>query len=387
MKMLRGISWDHPRGFGPMSATAAEFQRRHPDVQITWEKRSLHDFGAAPVDHLAAQYDLVVLDHPWVGFIAETGCYLPLDRLLPDDTLEALASRSAGPSHQSYEYDCHQWALAIDAATPSASYRPDLLTEFMDHVPTRWDEVVDLAQRANAAGKRVAIPLGAVDAITVFISLADNIGGQPFARPDGVVGRDCGRAVMDAMRTLASLFDRSVFDMTPISLMDRMSSSDEIVYCPMAYSYSNYARDGFRAKLCRYADMPAMGDGPDGSHIGGTGLAISSRCKHPEVAAEYAAFVASGDCQRTIYFDAGGQPAHADAWEDPRVNKIAHNFFIDTRETIERSFVRPRYNGYIGFQYPAGVMVRSCLMNDGEVDQLLSDLDQLFHDSRVTAKV
>jgi multiple sugar transport system substrate-binding protein len=382
MKVLTGISWDHPRGYNPMVATAAAYHRQHPDVQIVWEKRSLHDFGAAPVDELARRYDLVVLDHPWAGFMAATRCYRAMDELLSRDVLSELAAHSAGPSHRSYEFDGHQWALAIDAATPAASYRPDLLDRLGAAVPKRWDDVIELGKAARRAGMRIAAPLGPVDSITVFLTLADNLGGRPFADSSRVVSREVGRVVMQAMRSFVEQCSPDVFELTPITMMDRVSSSDEIVYCPLAYGYSNYSRDGFRPKLCLYADMPSLaGDEPKGSHIGGTGLAISVTCKHPQEAASYAAYVAGGACQRTTYFDSGGQPAHAAAWDDPRVNQVAHDFFRNTRRTIERAYLRPTYNGYIPVQYTGGRMIHDCLKSDGEVEVLLSDLDKLYQQS------
>jgi multiple sugar transport system substrate-binding protein len=382
MKTLRGITWDHPRGFNPMPRIAAAFHSDHPDVQVEWHKRTLHEFGAAPVDRLAREFDLVVLDHPWVGFIAKTRCYLPFDELLSEATLNELAAHSVGPSHQSYEFGGHQWALAIDAATPSASFRPDLLSRFAESPPARWEQVIELGQAARRAGMKIAIPLGPVDAITVFLTLANNIGETPFAQPGTVVGREYGMRVIEAMRQLASLCGPEIFEMTPVTMMDRMSTSAELVYCPLAYSYNNYSRDNFRPHLCLYADMPALGDdGPRGSHIGGTGLAISAQCKWSEEAAQYAAYVASGHCQRGEYFLSGGQPAHGDAWDDPRVNNLAHNFFRNTRRTIDLAYVRPRYDGYIPFQYEAGRLIQLCVRDDGNVEALLRDLDVLYQQS------
>jgi multiple sugar transport system substrate-binding protein len=382
MKVLTGISWDHPRGFNPMVATAQEYCRQHPDLRIEWAKRSLHDFGAAPVDELAAKYDLVVLDHPWAGFMAETRCYLAMDELLPAGVLAELAAHSAGPSHRSYEYDGHQWALAIDAATPAASYRPDLLERLGAEVPRRWSEVIELGKVAARAGMRIAAPLGPVDAITVFLTLADNLGGHPFADTSRVVARECGHAVIHAMQQLVAQCTPDVFGLTPITLMDRMSGGDEIVYCPLGYGYSNYSRDGFRRLLCLYADMPSLAsEQPKGSHIGGTGLAISSRCKHPREAAHYAAWVAGGPCQRTTYFASGGQPAHTDAWDDPAVNEVAHGFFRNTRRTIDLSYLRPRYNGYIPVQYDGGQLIHQFLKTGSDVNALLADLDRLYQQS------
>lgn len=379
---LRGIAWDHTRGFDPMVATAAAFMREHPDVHIHWEKRSLHDFGHAPVDRLARDYDLVVLDHPWVGFMAENKCYLPLDDLLPESLLDELATHSAGPSHQSYEWEGRQWALAIDAATPSASYRPDLLEELDAKVPATWKEVLELGVRARTVGKFIAIPLCPVDAMTAFLSLSDNLDGKPFATSEQVVEEEIGLRVLQALSQILEYCPGDVFELSPIRVMDRMSTTGELVYCPHAYSYNNYARPGFRPHLCRYANMAALGeDGPRGSHIGGTGLAVSSRCQHAEIAATYASRVASGPWQKTIYFESGGQPAHTEAWEDDAVNVASSNFFRDTRETIDRAFLRPRYNGYIPLQYDGGEIITTGLRSGANHRTMLNELNALYRQS------
>jgi multiple sugar transport system substrate-binding protein len=114
---LLGSSWDHPRGHAPMVATAAA---RDPAtagaVSIRWIPRSLHDFGIAPVESLARHHDLIVVDHPHVGAMAESDCVLPLDEFADPAVLAALAEHPPCGSQQSYQYGGHQWALAIDAA-------------------------------------------------------------------------------------------------------------------------------------------------------------------------------------------------------------------------------------------------------------------------------
>jgi hypothetical protein len=64
MVTLRGITWDHPRGRAPLVATAAAFARDH-DVRITWDARSLYAFGAQPLEQVAQDYDLRIIDHPF----------------------------------------------------------------------------------------------------------------------------------------------------------------------------------------------------------------------------------------------------------------------------------------------------------------------------------
>ena len=64
---LRGMTWDHSRGFDPMLATSTRFGEMRPGVEITWEKRSLQAFADRPIGEMAAAYDLMVIDHPHVG--------------------------------------------------------------------------------------------------------------------------------------------------------------------------------------------------------------------------------------------------------------------------------------------------------------------------------
>ena len=87
----------------------------------------MQDFADFPIEVLAETHDLVVVDHPSVGSSAASGCLLPLEELLPVESLATLAKQSIGKSHLSYNYNGHQWALAIDAASHVSAYRADLL--------------------------------------------------------------------------------------------------------------------------------------------------------------------------------------------------------------------------------------------------------------------
>ncbi|MBI4279837.1 MAG: hypothetical protein HY660_15410 [Armatimonadetes bacterium] len=112
MIRLRGMTWGHPRGYGPMVATARAYTAAHPGVEIAWDRRSLQAFEEFPVDVLAREYDLLVIDHPHIGEAARAGCLAALDRTGRDGELEALARASMDVSHHSYQYDRYQWALA-----------------------------------------------------------------------------------------------------------------------------------------------------------------------------------------------------------------------------------------------------------------------------------
>src|SRR5215211_4945166 len=149
--ILNGITWGHSRGYTPLVAAAQRFSEIYPDVEINWKKRSLQEFADFPIEKLTEHYDLLIIDHPWVGCAAATQCVLPLDQYLPQEYLDDQLKNSVGSSHTSYHYKGHQWALAIDAATPVASYRADLFQANNDPFPQTWSDVIALAKKGRVA--------------------------------------------------------------------------------------------------------------------------------------------------------------------------------------------------------------------------------------------
>lgn len=118
------------------------------------------------------------------------------------------------------------------------------------------------------------------------------------------------------------------------------------------------------------------------STLGGTGLAISSSSRHIEVAVQYANYVASSECQQTVFFENGGQPGHLTAWTDVEVNRQTHNYFKNTLPALERAFLRPRYHGHMFFQDHAGDIVRNYLMKGGDEKEVLTTMNELYLKSR-----
>jgi multiple sugar transport system substrate-binding protein len=50
---LRGMTWNHSRGYTPMVATAQWFSELNPAAEVVWEKRSLQEFADQAIDQLA----------------------------------------------------------------------------------------------------------------------------------------------------------------------------------------------------------------------------------------------------------------------------------------------------------------------------------------------
>ncbi len=373
MITLRGITWDHARGYDPLAASVQPYAEQF-GVRIAWEKRSLKDFGDLPIDQLAERYDVLIIDHPHVGLAAATGALLPLDECLPEATLATLAAQSAGASHASYTYAGHQWGLAIDAAMQASVYRPDLLAETP---PATWDAVLDLARRLRAKGLYIAIPLAPTDCICCLSTLCANHGQPPGA--DGhFIDETAGAQMLDLLAELHGLCHPLSLSWNPIGMLDHMSSADDVVYCPLTFCYTNYSRSGYAPKLLQFIDIP----GVRGSILGGTGYAVSARCPHPAEACAYGAWLCSAEIQRTLYVEHGGQPGNREAWLDDHANAITANFFRSTLATLESAFVRPRHDGYIEFQEEAGNRIHAMLRDRTSSLECIRGLNQLYQETR-----
>jgi multiple sugar transport system substrate-binding protein len=385
MIRLRGSTWNHTRGYAPLVATAKGFQIDHPDVEIQWDKRPLQDLADFPIETLAQTYDMVIIDHPAVGTCAYNRCILPLDELLPGEALSTLAKQSVGQSHRSYNYNGHQWALAIDAASHVSAYRGDLLQHLGVPVPQTWEEVLVLGQHLHQSGQAaMAVPLIPVDSMMCFYTLCAGSGEDPFSYSEqNVVSRETGLRALDMLKQVLAISHPECLTWNPINLLDRMSSTSEIAYCPWLFGYSNYSRAAYAPFQCKFTNIPTLKGGlPKGAILGGTGLAVSSSCDHPEMAAAYGLYMASAECQCSTYFESGGQPGNIEAWHDARVNEAADNFFLDTLDTLTHAYVRPRYTGYIHFQTQAGLIVHEFLKNGGSPAPVLDALDRLYLDTR-----
>ena len=376
MITLTGITWDHTRGYLPLVATAQRFGELHPQITIEWHKRSLQEFADTPIERLAERFDLLIIDHPFAGYAAAHQTLLPLDEHLPAAFLADQAANSVGGSHASYAYGGHQWALAIDAATPVSAFRPDLLERYEARPPETWGDLLALARRGL-----VALPAIPIDSLMNFYMLCIGLGEQPFAGGEQVISLEVGAAALELLRELVGLCAPASLHRSPIATYEALVGGDDLAYCPFAYGYSNYARPEYTARLLRFGGLVRLGGQPLRSTLGGAGLAISAHCRDLGPALEYTQFVAGPDCQRGMYAFSGGQPGHRLAWLDPALNRACSNFFLDTLPTLDDAYLRPRYAGYIPFQDHASPVVHRYLREGGEVRATLAELDGLYRES------
>ena len=165
-----------------------------------------------------------------------------------------------------------------------------------------------------------------------------------------------------------------------------MSSGDDVVYVPFGFGYTNYSRLGAKNPI-RYTTI--AGPGPDavaGATLGGAGCAISARCRDVEEAVTYLAWLHTPEHQAGAYFQNGGQPGLRSAWTDPEDDRDAGGFFSGTLPTLDKAYVRPRFDGFIPAFEHMGELVHRYLAGEGDAHAIIRSSNEVYARARAAAK-
>ncbi|MGA8153021.1 MAG: extracellular solute-binding protein [Terriglobales bacterium] len=383
---LKGLTWDHPRGYAPLMGGAPEYEKQNPQVKIHWDRRSLREFGEAPIERYLDRYDLLIVDHPFVGFAAAHGALVDLAPSISQAEKLRFAADSVGPSWESYWYSGGLWAFPIDAATQVASYRPDLLLALSSVVPDSFDEVLELGRKARQAETFIVAPACPTDAISLFFTMSANLGYPIPEERELFVEDSVAAEVLDHLHALIALAHPKSVEWNPIEVYDFMIGGSDAVYCPYGFGYSNYSRVGNPVRL-KFTNAPAAGrHGCAGTMLGGTGVAVSKRSAHPSEAVAYAKWLVSPEHQRGTYFREGGQPASLAAWTCSSVNAAADCFFSNTLQTLQTAYLRPRFDGFVRFFEAAGIEINRCLRGEVKDAALVRWLNDRYTMQRAAAR-
>lgn len=359
------MTWDHPRAYACLEAASAEFGKTH-GVEIGWTRRSLQEFADASIEVLADRYDLIVLDHPHVGLIADSGCLLPLE--MPEDA----ALSSLGGSLESYVWNGKLWAYPVDAACQMAVERPDLPARRF----TTWDAVLD--ERADLKG--VVTPLLPVDAFDMMMTLLLTRGETdlPFSKST-FVSNENGLLALRILKILFQSGPSEAAAWNPIKVLEAMATTDDFAYSPCLFGYINYARPGFRENVLSYTDLPRFQHGgPMRGILGGAGIGASARSKTPELAAEFARWVSSEPVQSGIYLENQGQPAHRATWDRMGDHPHYRGFLTGARATMDHAWTRPRDVWFLGFVDDVCAIFPDFFAKNRDETTFLSELNALY---------
>ncbi|GLZ00741.1 extracellular solute-binding protein [Actinoplanes sp. NBRC 103695] len=315
---LRGITWDHPRGYAPLRAFGGG---------VSWDVRPVEDFEARPLRELAAGYDLMVIDHPGLGAAIADGALLALNELFAPSELARWRTATVGRTWESYTMGGRQWALPIDASTQVSVYRPDRV----DRVPERWADVAGAVRTVPSA-----LCLGGPHAMLMWLSM---------------------RRDADALRLLRDLWphvDRAVSLGGPIAIHDALDAG-AIAYCPLAYQYVGYSH-------LAWANAPDVR-----GVLGGGGLAVSAATRNSDALRTWVRAFLAPDVQTGLVPENGGQPAVAAYWKGR-----------STTRSLREALIRPRGRGWIAVQQQGSEIVREAVIAGLDAEKAAAELARLL---------
>lgn len=373
---LRGIAWDHPRGYEPLMAASDKYRKRHKNVAIKWDVRSLKEFGDMPIEQLIERFDLITIDHPYMGQADKNGLLLKLEEHITSDVLATLEKQSLGRSFDAYRYNAHVYALPIDAAALVASYRKDLIESAGLSLPKNRDELKSFYGKLPS-GFSVAWALCPTDIWCTFLSLCAQNAGRNFIR-EKQIDLKVGAGVLDEIKSHLEYLHPDSMNWNPIQILDRMGNEDEIIYSPFLFGYTNYSRDGYTKKLVHFVNSPIGIQKSISTIMGGVGLAVSALTKNAHVAARFVQYVSEAEIQAGVFTENGGQPANKLAWQSTKNDKLCNHFFSDTILTIENAYIRPQHPGWNEFQEQGADIIHEGILKNIGADQIMSQLNELY---------
>ncbi|MEM7461972.1 MAG: ABC transporter substrate-binding protein [Pseudomonadota bacterium] len=363
--VLKGMTWDHSRGYASLEAASHEFQEIS-GTTINWHRRSLQAFADEPIEQIAKDYDLIVLDHPHVGLIAETGCLHALP--VPDNPEQV----SIGGSLESYFWNGRQWALPIDAACQVAVQRKDLC----EALPATWEDLVS----QDFKKLNIVTPLLPVDAFDMLMTLVAGIGEThlPFSEYEFISSRS-GKKALSIQKALYKRGPQEAINWNPITTLEVMSTTDEFTYSPCLFGYINYAHPGFRDHQLTYTDLPLFaGVSRRCGILGGAGIGVSSHSQYLEEAVKFATWVASEPVQSDVYIKNEGQPAHRQTWEKLGNDPDYAGFLANTWDTMSTAWTRPRDPWFLAYVDDVCAVYPDFFLKDLDPATFLATLNKLY---------
>ena len=49
---LKGLTWDHPRGYAPLAGGVSEYRQQNPNINIQWDRRTCGSLARPPSSNI-----------------------------------------------------------------------------------------------------------------------------------------------------------------------------------------------------------------------------------------------------------------------------------------------------------------------------------------------
>lgn len=367
MTELMGMTWDHPRGFDSIVAATEAYHKQTNRCRITWNKRSLKDFGDFPIELLVGQYDLIMIDHPFVGEARVKDLLRPIETVLPESFIQNQREAHIGPTYESYAFGGTHWALPIDAATQVSAYNSNQMSH--SDIPSCWSDFIEIM--STSFRSNVLWPLCQTDAWCSFLTLAAQLGNDQEKSVFSSEGlsHDIALETMAMVSELTEKVPKECWHLNPIDALELMSKKkSRYAFSPLLFGYNNYSRQKGKPGQIEFVNALSLKGKNPVALLGGVGLAISSKCDHQNEVSDYLQFIMQNEVMNGPYFEAGGQPSTRSAWQSIDINRRTAGFFTNTLGSMENAYTRPSVAGFNVFQEKAAKILHKRLITQSGGD-------------------
>lgn len=318
--------------------------------------------------------DISIFAPSQLGQLVDAEALRPLDVFGREAERNAMSQDSIGPSYESYAWHGRQWAFPVTASALVTAWRADRVAS----PPGNWQAVLELARQGL-----VVTPLIPPHNLFVFYTLCANRDHACAIAGDTLIDPEHGAAAVAMMRELCALLPEECRRCRPADVLDLLTGKEgRTAVMAFGLGDARYATAGFRPHSVRFTNLPITGHADHvGATLTGAGVAVPKDSADPNAATEFAYWLASGDVQKTILAQAGGQPAHAAAWEFGALNASCGQFYRSIRETLDGSWAPPRFAGYPHFEQSAAERLDAALMSESDPAEVVVEINRLFADS------
>ncbi|MGD9328645.1 MAG: extracellular solute-binding protein [Cyclobacteriaceae bacterium] len=371
MIKLRGLTWDHPRGYDSVVAATTAFEKVRPDIQVIWRKRSLKEFGDQPLQEIVEEFDLLMIDHPFVGEAHQNQLLTRLELILPKNYLSEQSDLHIGKTYLSYNYHNHQYAIPIDAAAQFSAFNDISISRH--EIPKTWDQFTEMMSQTSFSEK-VIWPLCPTDFWCSFLTISAQYAGKDkkVFNSSGI-DPDFALKTLILLKTATENLPKESWKLNPIQGLELMKKG-RYSFAPLLFGYISYSQ---KASPLQFSNALAIDSQIPVSLLGGVGLAISAYARNKKECAEFMQFFLRDEILSGCYFENNGQPSLLSSWNSGVLNKESKNFFAHTMASMNNAFVRPRIPGFNKFQESAARYLHENFRRTREI-RLIEHLNHLY---------
>lgn len=381
---LVGATWQHQRGYRPLYATAAAYSQVRPGVRIAWESFEWDELLEVQRKELLAnsgKYDLLMIDHPWLGEYVSKDWLIPVHDVFDAPTVREIQDDTPTKVLESYLFNGRLWALPFDASTQVFYYRRDVLENIGQQVPQDFDALQEIAQLIHNPPSMygIGLPLRSFHAFDVFLSVFTAFGGQLFDEEGRwLYSSEPGEQALLTLSSMLKFSHPRSLAWGPWQSGNAIENGGTICFAPINYGYISFRSDCRQSSQVGVTMVPKVRETQKRSSVlGGVGLAVAKATAHPKECADYCKFSMDRSVIEKFIATSCWQPGRKSILTNNRWDEFSGGFFGTLMHSIEFSYLRPRFDGWQTVEVECGEVISRFLRGEISSRQVLKAMDEV----------